>query len=166
MNTNPRSILLLVLLSSIVVFFVGFRFGKRIERLDKNYISPTPFVTDAPTPTKEPTTFDTFIHEDCQLSFLHPKGMDKKSASDGATLTSDTESIDFTCEDKAVADFIKNHPSTSEGKMTRSAGQNVRVFSEKDFTSWSAFNTQSGNRVIFTVSSGLTDLVLKTLEFN
>ncbi|MFS8159004.1 MAG: hypothetical protein ACMG6E_02100 [Candidatus Roizmanbacteria bacterium] len=162
---NLRSLVLLSVITSLILFLVGFRFGKFIERQDKSYTPPSPIPSPTVTvvaPTSKPIGFKTF-DSTCDVSFTYPTFLTaEKSSSDSAILKKDSQTITLACQKKSP---LTNAQDTSSSSATIIHGQKVyKENLKKGIDTWS-INSQTGKHIIFETSKNLTSLVQSTLEF-
>ncbi len=164
---SMRSVVILLILLAILLFLVGFRLGKYIERIDKTYVPPpTPTQSFQPTPTNIPLTLATYKHKDCGVVFLHPQNLkESKSSSTEAELKNDSERIFLSCDSKQIAKFKDDLKKAAASEEARIRNQSVTVLTNKTENSWVISNTLTGKPVFFTVTKNLNSLVSKTLEF-
>lgn len=151
MKNNIRSIVFILTLVAIVLFLAGFRLGKRIERIDKTYVPPTPVITPTAAPTEPPLKFKEVSDSDCGVSFLMPEGLEKKVSVD--------------CEKEAVAKSRKAFTEKEPAEEVRILTQKVRLYEKNKTVSFIIFNTQNGKRVLFAVPAEFLKLVTRTLSF-
>lgn len=55
MKHNLRSVIMLSSLIAVLLFLIGFRLGKYVERENKTYVAPTAIPIASPTPSPAPT---------------------------------------------------------------------------------------------------------------
>lgn len=166
MPKDLKPALLLVSLFVIVIFLFGFRLGKKVEQLNKNFaLTPTPTRPVTTTPTEAPTvSYATYVSPGCALTLLYPEGFtEQKPSSTEARLIKGAQEIYFTCEKTAVQEAQKQ--ATGEAKTVKVGTQSVRMFEKGGNNSWIVLNTLTGRRILFETSVALTDLVLRTLQF-
>ncbi|HLL61229.1 MAG TPA: hypothetical protein VK338_05910 [Candidatus Nitrosocosmicus sp.] len=165
---NPKSIIFLLILISIVLFMVGLNLGKQIERVDKTYMStPSPTSVPKPTPTPEPVAFSTYYNKDCGVSFLYPTKLKKtKEATLSATLIQNSDVINVSCNPTEISDFQKKQADFQKGADQIYNNRKIPVYKINDHSIFQITNTINGKIVLFETSDNFTDLILRTLEFS
>lgn len=172
MTRNLRSVVLLLLLFAVLLFLVGFRLGKRVERIDKTYV-PLPTPTHPPTgrpspsPIESPIAFNTYLNPECGISFLYPVGLkESKMSSSAAELESGAQRIFVTCDKDAVSKIRKEVLELEEMDKRSFKGRKTSVYKkDASMKTWVVYNTATGKRVAFEATDNFVNLIFKTLEF-
>lgn len=170
MPKNLRSIVLLLLLLSFLLFLVGFRLGKKVERIDKNYVSPTPLKSIPTTniqPTQSQLQFKSFLNTQCGIAFLYPLTFSEDPlSSQEAYLSAQTQQILVSCNKEGVTEAKKRFSEFDTKESQTVKNQKVTIYKKADgLDTWTVLNSQNGKTILFEVSTNLSNLVLKTLEF-
>ena len=168
MRHNIRSILLVCILVSVLLFLIGFRLGNKVAKIDSTYVSPTPIIpkaTQIPTPTEFPTSIERFEFKNCSLSFLFPPQLEIKQSSEEAQLKKGKESIFVSCNKNTVEKLQKELDKLPQQEVVSMHNQYVNVYNDQKITMWTMRVPSSTKKIAFKVTHDLADLVLKTLEF-
>jgi len=133
---NKAPILVLSILTTILVFIVGVRYGQHVESTNKqnayNFKLATKIVPTAP---RKQVKFVTYSHKQCKVEFVIPDSLKKLvESSVSASFKGDSgESLSFSCD--------KNATGTAE------------------------LNPYTGRKVFFTISNELSPLLKNTLKW-
>lgn len=168
--------ILLVLLMFIAFFFVGMRYGQKVERVNKTitYIltntPPTPTalpkieLTETPV---APLTFKTYDHAGCGVSFVYPSLFTKlNESSDEASFGEDGETVSLTCEKRTIGT-----PTPTLGEQVVLPFQDKQVFSQKlsknesMFYRFQVIQPRSGSNVTFTIKTDIYPLIERSIRF-
>ncbi|OGK15980.1 hypothetical protein A2690_00810 [Candidatus Roizmanbacteria bacterium RIFCSPHIGHO2_01_FULL_39_12b] len=167
MQYSGKTFLFITALIGLALFLGGFRLGKKVEMIDKSYVSPTP-IAPTRTPTVIPTdaiiTFKSFAHAGCGVEFLYPSDLKHdKNSSTSATFTSGVSGIMFDC-DKNIAS--KTAGLLLSPTIVQINNKKISFYPNSAKTdNWTVRNPLTGRIISFTTLKNLTDLVMKTLEF-
>jgi hypothetical protein len=166
---NSRSIIFLLILFSLVLFLVGFRLGKKIERIDKTYAPLlTPTVTPKLTIAPLPLRFNTFLSADCGLKFLYPDYFEEKETStDEARLVFNKDEITVDCRKAKIEEFNKNKKSYEQEEEMTILNQKISVYkaSLKGQLLFMLSNPQTTQKILITLPKNLLNLLAETVEF-
>lgn len=168
---NARSLTLIFSLIAVLMFIVGFRYGRKVDTVEKTYVPPTPRPeatwTPFPTPTAFNQEFSNFIHKGCGISFVLPKNYEEqKKSSDEARMKIQNEEILVSCNKKKVTEIRLALTDSQEQSAEQLGSQKVSIYSapgNKD--RWVAFNNVNQKYVYFLTPKSLTPLIIKTLGF-
>lgn len=163
---NTKTVILIFVLITIALFLAGFRLGRQVERIDKNYVPPVSPTLMVPTvamatPAESMTKFKTLTHTGCGISFLYPDTLAQtKNSSDSGMIGKGKNLVSFTCPTKIAsqtANLLTPTITTVNGtKITSYASMN-------DSDTW--FITKNAKRITFNTSQNLTDLIMRTVSF-
>lgn len=162
---NTKTVLLLFVLVTIALFLAGFRLGRRVERIDKNYIAPTliplPSPTKMPTPTESMARFKTLTHTGCGISFLYPDALvQTRNSSESGMIGKDKNFIYFTCPSKTSSQ------SAILLTPTIAVVNGIKVTSyasTSNSDTWSV--VKNAKLITFNTTNNLTQLIMKTVAF-
>lgn len=162
--------ILLGILTMVIVFLVGTRYGQRVEQTNKTIdvlLSITP--TQSPTPIVVPTiTYTTFIHKNCVLSLLYPSSLDHvKESSHGAILSgSNGQMIDFVCGSRLLVDpLLTSDTHYAASSSVQLGSQTVRAYTSETTSSFIAYNPITGLSVYMKASNELLPLLVRSLQW-
>jgi hypothetical protein len=162
---KSKPLIFLTSLLALVLFLGGFRLGKQVERLDKNYVPPT-IITPLPSISPNPTSpiIKDFSHKGCGISFLNATNLSTiKNSSNEALLMQDRERIYATCANGSQKlAGIKDREATESVLIQ---GQTVRLIKHKGNYYFTILNMKNAKTVYFEVTEALKDLLIKTLSF-
>lgn len=132
---NKAPLLLLVVLTCILVFVIGLRYGQYVERTNKQNAAAAQ-LTPSPTtqPAKQNKGFRTFSHVQCGFQVLLPNSFEKgKQSSTSASFLDEGASVaSFSC-DKVGTGSAKTSPYTGK-KIFYTADAAVLPLIEKTLT--------------------------------
>lgn len=169
MNKNLKPIFLLFFLLSIIIFLVGFRYGRKIERLDKSYIPPTPTLIATPSPIASPTPVNystkQFKSKLCGISFLIPDNFKTSQKNYQEILSYNQQKIIVNCQPEVEEIFndYKNTTPSAEYKINR---QQIDVYQEKNQVIIFSPNSAINRLIQITTDPKLEQLIIKTIEIN
>lgn len=168
MNISTRPLLLLAILVSIAFFLLGFRLGKRIERMDKSFIPPTTIPSKTPpskTPTPNAIGFDTFTHKGCGITFMYPTSLVlKKQSSQSAFFSGSDQTIVTNCTPDTIVKFTNKTKNTTPSATFKNNFGIIKLFNEKNLQSYIIKHTNKSTSTLITSDTKLTDLILKTIN--
>lgn len=167
---NSRSIIFLLILLSVALFLIGFRLGKKIERIDKTYAPLlTPTATPKPTATPRPLRFNTFLSTDCGLKFLYPDSFkEEETSTDEARLANNSDEITVDCRKSKVEEFSKNkkkYQTDDEITIKNQKTQLYKTSGKKDAILFLITNPLNAKKILITLPKNLLNLLAETLEF-
>jgi len=168
---NARSLTFIFSLIALLMFIVGFRYGRKVDTAEKTYVPPTPrpeaTSISFPTPTPFSQEFAYFTHKDCGISFVLPKNYEEqKKSSDEARLKVLDEEIVVNCNKKKVAEIRLALADLQEESVEKIGSQKVNIYTapgNKD--RWVMLNNVDQKYVYFLTPKSLTPLIIKTLGF-
>jgi len=133
---NKAPILVLSVLTIILVFIVGIRYGQHVESTNKqnayNFNLATKIV---PTTPPKQVEFVTYSHKQCKVEFVIPDSLKKINE------------------------------SSDSASFKGSSGENLSFSCDKTATGTAQLNPYTGQKVFFTISDGLSPLLKNTLEW-
>jgi len=143
MNIKSGPVIFLLILTIILIFILGVRYGQRIEKANKiiNYalnLSPTPTLQ----PTQIPLGFNEYLHKTCGVKFLYPSSLllEKETTNSAIFSEKNQQLIKLSCDLKPIL-------ATNEADLLQ------RV------------NTRNGKTIRIIVGESLRPLIEKSLEF-
>ena len=151
------------LLTLILIFIIGLRWGQSIERTNKtiNYlISIPPTATLAP--TQPPLGFKTYKHTVCGVQFLYPDTYEVvKESSNGAMLQEKEEiKLSFDCAKTKQTVLV----ASESVKLRFQNKPLVAMEKQKDYI-FQIQSPRSGIIISFFINKNLFPLFEKSLEF-
>src|SRR3989338_7263940 len=168
MKTNIKPYLLLFCLLSIVLFLAGFRYGRKVEQLDKKYVQPTKIIspTKALNPTSKPVGFRSYNSLPCQVSFLIPDNFKSEASEEGDLLSNKNQSIIISCQQKEIRKIMIDYEDATPSAQYKIAGQKVNVFETgKNRSLWTVKNPNNQELILFQADDNLIPIIIKTIEF-
>jgi len=166
-----KPFVLLALLFAVLLFMVGFRYGRYVEKIDKTYVPVTPVAaiispTQIPTPTTQ-FNLTNFTHVGCKLSFLHPNYLiEEKISSTESKLSGNSQTIFVSCDRQTV--FAKKEAivELEKTQVATISGQKIPLYEgAKQSKLFILTNPLLGRSVFFEAHTDLVTLIAKTLEF-
>lgn len=121
---KPKPLVIILILSAVLLFIIGIRLGKKIERIDQRNIEQINQRRQAAllskqklTPTTPPFALKKFFSPVCGLQFFYPAGFaEYEQSTDEARLTYQDQIISVHCNRSKIIGFIDRKPSMqSEG---------------------------------------------------
>jgi len=170
MNQKKGPFVLLGVLFVLLVFIVGVKYGKQVEKADKTIsfvLSITP--TKPPEPTK-PVSYATFLNKDCGVQFLYPNTLkvEKNASAEASLVEGKAEAVQISCAKNNPIQAILLSPdtklATQEAKLksqtikTRTDASHILYFQIK--------NPLNGKQVYVAIDSHFYPLLESTLEFS
>ncbi|OGK21413.1 hypothetical protein A3C23_01335 [Candidatus Roizmanbacteria bacterium RIFCSPHIGHO2_02_FULL_37_13b] len=171
MQINSRPMILFFLLLALLTFLVGFRLGRRVEKMDKTYV-PKPTInmipTDTPSPTAVSLEFVNYQNKICGFNFIYPKFMEEnKISSESSKLSGQNSNVYYECNKTEVFNKKEALSELDPQKELTIQNQKIKLFRKNDqIIMFVALNSSKNRSIFFEISDNLADLVLKTLEFN
>jgi hypothetical protein len=164
---NPKSIIFLLILLCVVLFFIGINLGKTIEKINKTQPVITPINKPIPTLSLPPMSFNTFKSNECGLSFLYPVGLkDEQISTQSVVLYHPlTDYIKYSCEMQDLRKFASDSAKKTVLKQITFDAKKVNVYSVKGHQIFKLTNPLTQKEVIFEISNGMVDLIMQTLHF-
>lgn len=164
---NPKSIIFLLMLLSLVLFLVGINLGKTIEKVNKtSVIKPT--TSTAPLPTITDSLFHTnnVISKLCGIDFLLPDTFkSQSSSSDSGTFVKNKQIIKYTCKKNDLNEFITKKTDMTATAVTINS-RKIPIYTIEGNTLFVVTNPLKGNSILFETSDNLTQLILRSLQFS
>lgn len=162
----------LLFLFAVLLFIVGFRYGRYVEKIDKTYIPPisqTPQATN-PTTSPAPTTtlqLEPFKHAECKINFFYPNYMsEEKISSQESQLTGNGQTLTFSCNRQMVFAKREAIQELQEAQQATISGQRVPLYApDKDRLLFIVQNPVLGRSVYFETNASLLSLLQQTLRF-
>src|SRR3989338_7370349 len=170
MKTNIKPYLLLFFLLSIVLFLAGFRYGRKVEQIDKTYIPPTKIIS----PTKPQTSptpysigFRNYNSLPCQVSFLIPDNFKKMTDDNSELLSNKIQSIKINCQQKKIRKTMIDYEDATPSAQYKLTGQKVNVYEmTKNKSLWTVKNPFNQELILFVADNNLIPIIIKTIEFS
>ncbi len=134
--------ILLVVLTIILVFILGVRYGQQVEKTNKNLSTLLSITPTKPQPTQASLTFKTYSGKACGAQFLYPSTLNviKESSTSVQLTEKKTVLVDLTC--------VASPSAVAKGKKLE-----IRL------------NPQTGKNVYFSISEDLLPLFTTSLKF-
>lgn len=169
MHKGRTAISFLCILFIIVVFFIGLRIGKRIERIDKTYEQSQKTAQKNALRTDPFFTYIPFYSNFCAVRFLHPAALKEQDeqATDEAALVYENKIITIRCTNQHIRTFnrMKNSLTLTEEKTIASTEAQLYTSSLKDTYLIHMVHPTTEKEIIVTISKNLLPLFEQTLEF-
>jgi len=169
MHKGRAAISFLFVLFTIVVFFIGLRIGKRIEKIDKTYEQSQKTAQKNALRTDPFLTYIPFYSSFCGMRFLHPAALKEQDdqATDEAALVYDNKMITLRCTNQHIRTFnrMRNSLTLTEEKTIASAAAQLYTSSLKDTYLIYIVHPTTEKEIIVTISKNLLPLFEQTLEF-
>ena len=169
MKTNIKPYLLLFCLLSIVLFLAGFRYGRKVEQLDKKYVQPTKIIspTKALNPTSKPVGFRSYNSLPCKVSFLIADDFKKMTDDDSELLSNKIQSIIINCQQKEIRKTMIDYEDATPSAQYKLTGQKVNVYEmTKNKSLWTVKNPFNQELILFVADNNLIPIIIKTIEFS
>ncbi len=163
-------VILLVVLSLILFFILGVRYGQRVEKTNKE-IAQLLKITPAqkPSPTK-PVSYLTYANSTCDLEFVYPsnyKILKEQNESASFSINNKDAAFAFSCEETNPFEILETEKVATEEvqfqnkplqvKSTQKNGQKYLFFSLR--------NPVNSKTVYFIAEEPLYPLIEASLEF-
>jgi hypothetical protein len=164
---NPKSIIFLLILLCVVLFFVGINLGKTIEKINKTQPPITPIIKAIPSLSPAPLLFNTFNSKECGLSFLYPDTLEPKSISSNSSMlaSKNKDMVSLSCESVDIKDYLSEISDLKPAQDIIVNSRTVHVYDIKGQNVFEITSSLTGKNTVFNVSPNLTDLVAQTLTF-
>ena len=163
MKQKKGPIIFIAVLAVVLVFILGFSYGKTIESENKA-IAYLLSITPSPPTSKPP--FNNYLslkHAGCKVEFLYPSYLKiKKESSTEAVLESDdlSQFIRLNCSD------LKISPPKESSKSIVISNQPAILTTNKDLTILTTKHQKTEKYITASMSVGLSPLIEKTFEFS
>ena len=134
--------ILLVVLTIILVFILGVRYGQQVEKTNKSIAALLSVTPTKPQPTQAPITFKTYSGKACGAQFLYPSNLNiiKESSTSVQLTEKETVLVDLTC--------VASPSAVAKGKKLETK-----------------LNPQTGKNIYFSIAEDLLPLVNSSLKF-
>ncbi len=134
--------ILLVVLTIVLVFILGVRYGQQVEKTNKNVSTLLSITPTKPQPTQASLTFKTYSGKACGAQFLYPSTLNviKESSTSVQLAEKETVRVDLTC--------VASPSAVAKGKKLE-----IKL------------NPQTGRTIYFSISEDLLPLFNTSLKF-
>lgn len=169
MNFKRGPFILLLVLSLILIFIFGVRYGQRVEKTNKaiNYLLSLP-PTKPPEPTQKPLSFQTYINKDCAVQFLYPVTVNlvKNSTFSAVFNEKGKEQIELNCENKnKLMEIINNEEIKSEEISFKKTKIQTKLTNLEKVYVFKFYNPINAKNIYVAITKSLYPLFEKSLEF-
>lgn len=172
MNQKIGPFVLLGSLFIVLVFILGVRYGKHVEKTDKviaYVLSITP--TKTPEPTK-PASYLTFLNKGCGVQFLYPEilKVDKNGTAEASLKEGSAEAVQLSCEknneiqkivfssdSKIATEEVKFKAATIKARTDQKNSSSMLYFQIR--------NPQNGKMVSVAILKNYFPLFASTLQY-
>ena len=163
MKQKKGPIIFIAVLAVVLVFILGFSYGKTIESENKAIaylLSITPSLPTSKTP------FNNYLslkHTGCEVDFLYPSYLNiKKESSNEAALESDDSS-----------QFVRLNCSISKTTIPNGSSESIEISNQpgtkniiKDLSILTIKHPKTEKYITASMSAGLSPLIEKSFEFS
>lgn len=160
-----KSYLLLSVLTVVLFFILGVRYGQRVEKTNKilNYIktiSPTPNLT----PTK-PIEFIFHQNKECKIEFLYPTMFEIKQSSTSALFSQNNKTvIEYSCDKTNKIQKLFEDPRIATTEILFKNKKIVaKTIDDASLYVLKILQSKTGQYVYLSVSKNLLPLIDSTL---
>lgn len=155
--------LFLILLTIILFFIIGVRYGQKVEKANKTIdllVSIAPTTTTAP--TSRPLAFKTYARSACGIRFLYPSTLEiDREGTNGAMLREkEAVKLSFDCDPKN-----KTVVQATDGARMTFQKQSVTATLKNDMYFMSVRHPLSGRIILISVDKTYYPLLEKSIEF-